>query len=117
MFRPAAIARLARLMCWLLLCLPLMQTAAVAHELGHFDGGVSAQAGVDMQDASPLARNGFCDACLAFSAIASGFAAAHSDRAAPAQPPQADWQPAPVARRYARGIRAYASRAPPFFLA
>jgi hypothetical protein len=111
-----ALARFARLMCWVLLLLPLMQTAGMAHELGHLNDFATTKIIVAQDDASSLARNGVCDACLAFSAIASGITGTHTDHAAAPQQ-HLVWQAGPLPRFVARSVAAYASRAPPRILA
>ncbi len=114
--RPRKLELLARLMCWVLLCLPLMQTAAAAHELGHMGRAVTQAAVVIADDAGSPACNGVCSACLAFAAITGGMAQARTDHT---DLPQEHlvWQSGPLPRFTARTLAAYASRAPPQYLA
>ena len=111
-----AFARFARLMCWVLLLLPLMQTAAVAHELGHLNEFAATKIVAAQDDSSTFSRNGVCDACLAFSAITGGIAATHTTCSAPPLE-HLVWLAPALPHFAARTITAYASRAPPQILA
>ncbi|MCL2656656.1 MAG: hypothetical protein FWD62_04410 [Betaproteobacteria bacterium] len=114
--KPSFITRIARLMCWVLLLLPVIQTTALAHELGHLNRIMASKTVVTENGAAPLASNKVCDSCLAFAALAGGCAPESATKPITLPLEPHIWQSTPPPHFVARSIPAYASRAPPSVL-
>ncbi|WP_341675595.1 hypothetical protein [Niveibacterium sp. SC-1] len=117
-YRATLSTHLARILCWVMLLLPLMQTAGVAHELEHLAGKAPAAATVAAaaDGTAQLAGSHVCDTCLAFAGIVGGFARPQTLlMLAPAD--HLAWHAGALPHFAARRIPAYSSRAPPALLA